>query len=64
MCPFCLATMGLVLAGAGSTGALAALAVTVSRKRKGTGGTVANSEKRRNQDGNEHDSKSENSDAR
>jgi hypothetical protein len=33
MCPFCLATMGLVVAGAVSTGGLAALAVKVSRKR-------------------------------
>ncbi len=32
MCPFCLATMGLVVAGAVSTGGLAALAVKVSRK--------------------------------
>ena len=33
MCPFCLATMGLVVAGAVSTGGLAALAVKVSSKR-------------------------------
>jgi hypothetical protein len=32
MCPFCLASMGLVVAGAVSTGGLAALAVKVSRK--------------------------------
>jgi hypothetical protein len=35
MCPFCLATMGLVVAGAVSTGGLAALAVKVSRKKSG-----------------------------
>ena len=35
MCPFCLATMGLVVAGAVSTGGLAALAVKVSRKKDG-----------------------------
>jgi hypothetical protein len=35
MCPFCLATMGLVVAGAVSTGDLAALAVKGSRKKKG-----------------------------
>jgi hypothetical protein len=35
MCPFCLATMGLVVAGAVSTGGLAALAVKVSRKTDG-----------------------------
>jgi hypothetical protein len=33
MCPFCFATMGLVVAGAVSTGGLAALAVKVSRKK-------------------------------
>jgi hypothetical protein len=33
MCPFCLATLGLVVAGAVSTGGLAALAVKVSRKK-------------------------------
>ncbi|MGA2949623.1 MAG: hypothetical protein WBP65_14830 [Candidatus Sulfotelmatobacter sp.] len=33
MCPFCLATMGVVVAGAVSTGGLAALAVKVSRKK-------------------------------
>jgi len=30
MCPFCLATMGVVVAGAVSNGGLAALAVKVS----------------------------------
>ena len=33
MCPFCLATVGLVIAGAVSTGGLAALAVKVSRNK-------------------------------
>jgi hypothetical protein len=33
MCPFCLATMGLVVAGAVSTGGLTALAIKVSRKK-------------------------------
>jgi hypothetical protein len=32
MCPFCFATMGVVVAGAVSTGGLAALVVKVSRK--------------------------------
>ena len=35
MCPFCLATKGLVVAGAVSTGGLAALAVKVFRKKNG-----------------------------
>ena len=42
MCPFCLTTMGLVVAGAVSTGGLAALAVKVSRKKNGTEETLAN----------------------
>jgi hypothetical protein len=33
MCPFCLAAMGVVVAGVVSTGGLAALAVKVSRKK-------------------------------
>jgi hypothetical protein len=33
MCPFCLATVGFVVAGAVSTGALTTLAVKVSRKK-------------------------------
>jgi len=48
MCPFCLATMGLVVAGAISTGGLAALAVKVSRKNR-TGEVLPNSDERKNQ---------------
>ena len=33
MCPFCFATMGFVVAGAVSTGGLAALAVKATRKK-------------------------------
>jgi hypothetical protein len=36
MCPFCLATIGLVVAGSVSTGGLAALAVKVSRRKNGS----------------------------
>jgi hypothetical protein len=42
MCPFCLATMGLVVAGAVSTGGLAALAVKVSRKKSAAEEVVPN----------------------
>jgi hypothetical protein len=42
MCPFCLTTMGLVVAGAVSTGGLAALAVKVSRKKNGTEEIIPN----------------------
>ncbi len=48
MCPFCLATMGSVVAGAVSTGGLAVLAVKVSRKNR-TEGIPQNSEERKNQ---------------
>jgi hypothetical protein len=34
MCPFCLSTIGLAVAGAISTGGLTALAVKLSRKEK------------------------------
>jgi hypothetical protein len=42
MCPFCLATMGLIVAGAVSTGGIAALAVKVSRKKNGAEEIVPN----------------------
>jgi len=42
MCPFCLATVELVVAGAVSTGGLAALAVKVSRKKNGAEEVVPN----------------------
>jgi hypothetical protein len=64
MCPVCLATMGLIVAGAASTGGLVALAVKVSRKKNGAGEIVPNSNTRRNQDVNEHDSEPEYSVAR
>jgi hypothetical protein len=37
MCPFCFSIVGLVVAGAVSTGGLAALAVRVSRKNHRAG---------------------------
>ena len=64
MCPFCWATMGLIVAGAVSTGGLAALAVKVSRKKNRTGEIIPGSNQRRNQDVNECDRKPENSVAR
>jgi hypothetical protein len=48
MCPFCLATMGAVVAGAVSAGGLAALAAKVSRKNR-TGEVLPNSDERKNQ---------------
>ncbi len=55
MCPFCFATMGLIVGGAASTSGLAALAVKLSRKKNKAREIVPNSDKRRNQDVNEHD---------
>ena len=63
MCPFCFATMGLIVAGAVSTGGLAALAAKVSRKNR-AGEVRPNSEERKNQNVDEHDSGPENSVAR
>ncbi len=42
MCPLCLATVGLIVAGTVSTGGLAALAVKISRNKNSTGETTAN----------------------
>jgi hypothetical protein len=60
MCPFCLATMGMIVAGTASTGGLAALALILARK-KNAEEIVPNSNKRRNQDVNEHNREPENS---
>jgi hypothetical protein len=64
MCPFCLATMGLIVAGTASTAGLAALALKLSRKRNAAGEIVPNSNTRRDQYVNEHDRQPENSVAR
>ena len=56
MCPFCMATMGLVVAGTVSTGGLAALAVKLSWKKKSNATTtITNSYERRSANGNQHD---------
>ena len=46
MCPFCLSTIGLVVAGAVSTGGLTALAVKLSRKEKNGDESILNSGER------------------
>jgi hypothetical protein len=56
MCPFCFATMGLVVAGAVSTGGLATLAVKISRKKR-AGEVIpgsANSDERKDHNVDEH----------
>jgi hypothetical protein len=64
MCPFCLATMGLTVAGVASTGGLAALALKLSRKKNAAEDVVPNQNQRRNQNVNEHGREPENSVAR
>jgi hypothetical protein len=55
MCPFCFASMGLVVAGVVSTGGLAVLGVKVSRKKNVAKETVTNSSERSSQDVNQRD---------
>jgi hypothetical protein len=55
MCPFCLTTMGLFVAGAVSTGGLAALAVKISGKKDGARKIQINLDERKNQNVDEHD---------
>jgi hypothetical protein len=54
MCPFCFATLGLVVAGTVSTGGLAALAVKVSRKKNRVAETIPNGNERSGENGNTH----------
>ena len=54
MCPFCLTTVGLLVAGSVSTGGLAALTVKMSRKKNSTSENVANPNERSISDGNEY----------
>jgi hypothetical protein len=61
MCPFCMAT---IVAGAASTGGLAALAVKLSRKKNNAREINPNLNERSSQDVNEHDREPENSVAR
>ena len=42
MCPFCVTTVGLIVAGSVSTGGLAALAVKISRKKNSATEIIAN----------------------
>jgi hypothetical protein len=46
MCPFCLATVGLVVAGAVSTGGLATLAIKVLRNKNHAAQTASNAERK------------------
>jgi len=46
MCPFCLSTLGLIVAGSVSTGGLAALAVKISHKKNNAREVTADSNER------------------
>ena len=50
MCPFCISTMGLIVAGAVSTGGLATLALKVSRKKGGSTENIPTSNERSSHD--------------
>ena len=50
MCPFCISTMGLIVAGSVSTGGLAALAVKLSRKKNSARESASNSNEGSSQD--------------
>ena len=54
MCPSCFATLGLIVAGTVSTGGLAALAVTVSRKKNPEAETISNTNERSDENVNTH----------
>jgi hypothetical protein len=54
MCPFCFATVGLVVAGTVSTGGLTALAVKVSRKKNQEAETNSNAKERSSENVNPH----------
>jgi hypothetical protein len=46
MCPLCLSTLGLIVAGSVSTGGLAALAVKISRNKDDTSEVTADPNER------------------
>jgi hypothetical protein len=46
MCPFCLSTLGFVVAGTVSSGGLAALAVKLSRKKNHAVETISNAKEK------------------
>ena len=54
MCPFCLATLGMVVAGTVSTGGLAAIAVRLSRRKNDAGESIPNSNERSGPDVDTH----------
>ena len=51
MCPFCISTVGVIVASAVSTGGLATLAVKMSRKKRAGAGNIPKSSERSSQHG-------------
>ncbi len=47
MCPFCISTMGLIVAGAVSTGGLATLALKVTHNKNSSAENIPNSSNER-----------------
>jgi hypothetical protein len=54
MCPFCFATVGLVVAGTVSTGGLAALVIRLSGKKNHAAETASNTNERTDENVNTH----------
>jgi len=54
MCPFCFATLGLVVAGTVSSGGLATIAVKLSRRKNDAGESIPNSNERSGPDVDTH----------
>lgn len=50
MCPFCISSLGLIVASAVSTGGLATLALKVSRKKGSSTENIPTSNERSSQD--------------
>lgn len=55
MCPFCLSTLGLIVAGSVSAGGVTALAVKISRKKNNTSEFTADPHERSISDVNQQD---------
>lgn len=54
MCPFCLASLGLIVAGTISTGGLAAVALKISRKKNHPTATISNASERSDENDDTH----------
>ncbi len=55
MCPFCISTLGLIVAGSVSAGGMTALAVKISRKKNHTSEFTADPNERSISDVNQQD---------